>query len=226
MGAAMYGPTRCTCWEIVHDQPQQPLRPGLPRPPSPIRLCGDCAYRPHSPERSGEAGYAGDADFLDDLVEIGQPFYCHTGIRRVLVRRHPAGVEVPGHPGDYDPPIHDGVPYKADGSPADLCAGWVLRRAKVLAHLEPDQAAQEAVQSPEEPETRMSTALALRHTPMPVMAASSDPDMGPLVEFVCAVCVDWFWPCPTAWLADLPEVAPPRIGWDAEDGPYADEPPF
>lgn len=132
-GAAVYGPDRCTCWVPVYDLEQQPIQPGLPAPPVPLKMCGDCAYRPRSPERQGEAGYSGDEDFLEDLVETGRPFYCHAGVRRVVRLRHPAGVEIDGHPGAYEPPIHDSVPYKADGTPANLCAGWLLRRAKAAA---------------------------------------------------------------------------------------------
>ena len=68
---------------------------------------------------------------LDELVATGAPFFCHQGIRKPIAWRHPpSGTEIPGHPGGYDPPIRDGVPYKADGSPAFICAGWLLRRAK------------------------------------------------------------------------------------------------
>ncbi|MGI5223560.1 hypothetical protein [Actinoallomurus sp. CA-142502] len=130
MGAAVYGPDRCTCWEPVYDLDQQPLRPGLPLPPDPLAMCGDCAYRPKSPERQGEAGYAGDEDLLEDLVTSGTPFYCHAGVRRAVTLRHPAGVEIAAHPGAYDPPVLDSVPYKADGTPATLCGGWLLLRAK------------------------------------------------------------------------------------------------
>ena len=128
-GAAIYGPQRCTCWAPVHDLDQAPIQPGMPMPPVPVRMCRDCAYRPSSPERTGAAGYAGDSEFLDDLVATRTPFYCHQGIRRVVAHRHPAGVEVPGHAGEYDPPILAGVPYRADGTPALLCAGWLLRVA-------------------------------------------------------------------------------------------------
>lgn len=121
MGAAVYGPGRCTCWVPVYDLEQQEIVPGLPLPPIPVRMCGDCAYRPHSPERSGGEGYNGDAGTLDDLVRNREPFYCHQGIRKPVSHRHPAA---------YDPPIRDGVPYKADGTPANLCAGWLLRCAK------------------------------------------------------------------------------------------------
>lgn len=119
-----------TCWEEIYDLDQQPIRPGMPLPPVPVRMCGDCAYRPGSPERQGDDTYKGDQDLLDELVATGQSFYCHAGIRRVTAWRHPAGVEIPGHPGAYDPPIKDAVPYKADGTPANLCAGWLLRRVK------------------------------------------------------------------------------------------------
>ncbi|MEV5710105.1 hypothetical protein [Actinoallomurus sp. NPDC052274] len=130
LGAAVYGPDRCTCWTPVHDLDQQPVTPGPPAAPDPLRMCGMCAYRPHSPERRGEAGYAGDEELLEELVATGRPFYCHAGIRRVTRWEHPGGVEVPGHPGAYDPPIIDGVPYRADGTPANLCGGWLLLRAK------------------------------------------------------------------------------------------------
>lgn len=132
-GAAMFGPDRCTCWVPVYDLAQQPLQPlqaGQPVPPDPLKMCADCAYRPGSPERRGEDGYQGDADGLDDMVASGQPFACHQGIRRPVKWRHPSGAEVPGHPAGYAPPIRDGIPYKADGTPANLCAGWFLRRVK------------------------------------------------------------------------------------------------
>lgn len=126
-GAAEYGPNRCTCWTAVYDLDQLPIRPGLPLPRVPLRMCGDCAYRPHSPERRGDDTYAGDEDLLGQLAEEGTPFYCHEGLRIPVTWRHPSGAEVPGHPGGYDPPIQAGVPYKASGTPADLCTGWLLR---------------------------------------------------------------------------------------------------
>ena len=129
-GAAIYGPHRCTCWEPVYDLEQQPLKPGLPLPPIPVKLCGECAYRPGSPESRSEEGYAADADLLDELVATGAPFLCHVGIRLPLKWVHPSGAEIPGHPGGYDPPFLDGIPYKADGTPADVCAGWLWRRVR------------------------------------------------------------------------------------------------
>ena len=129
-GAAVYGKDRCTCWEPVYDLEQQPLAPG--EMGLRVRPCADCAYRKNSPERRGEDGYQGDAEFLDELVVTGEFFACHQGIRRPVAWRHPSGAEIPGHPAGYDPPLHDGKPYKADGTPADLCAGWAARRLKHL----------------------------------------------------------------------------------------------
>lgn len=44
--------------------------------------------------------------------------------------RHPAGMRIPADPGrdgDYQPPIVLGVPFRADGQPGLLCAGWAGR---------------------------------------------------------------------------------------------------
>jgi hypothetical protein len=128
IGWAVYGPHRCTCWEPVYDLEQQPLQPG--RMGLPSAMCADCAYRPGSPERRGEDGYNGSAEDLDDMVISGEPFACHQGIRKPVKWVHPSGAEVAGHPAGYDPPIVSGTPYKADGRPADLCAGWAARRLK------------------------------------------------------------------------------------------------
>lgn len=128
MNAIEGDPQGCVCWESVFDAEQQVPRPGPPMPRVPVRSCEDCAYLPHSPEREGEAGYSGDTEELDRLVATGTPFFCHQGIRRVVKLRHPSGAEVDEHPANYAPPIIGGVPYKADGSPADICSGWLLRR--------------------------------------------------------------------------------------------------
>lgn len=129
-GAAVFGPDRCTCWEPVYDIEQQPVQPGEMVPRS--QMCGDCAYKGGSPERRGEPGYDGDPESLDEMVRDGKPFACHQGLRKPVAYRHPSGTEVAGHPAAYDPPIRDGVAYKADGTPADLCGGWTLRRAAYL----------------------------------------------------------------------------------------------
>lgn len=128
MGAAVYGKDRCTCWEPVYDLEQQPLEPGGMGLRT--KMCADCAYRPNSPERTGTEGYNGDAEFLDGLILSGEFFACHQGVRRPVAWRHPSGVEIPGHPAGYAPPLLDGKPHKADGTPADLCAGWAARRLR------------------------------------------------------------------------------------------------
>ena len=128
MGAAVYGKDRCTCWEPIFDLEQQPLKPG--EMGLRTRSCSDCAYRKNSPERRGADGYQGDPESLDEMVMTGSMFACHQGIRRPVKWVHPSGAEIPGHPAGYAPPLHDGKPYKADGTPADLCAGWAARRLK------------------------------------------------------------------------------------------------
>lgn len=130
-GSAVYGAGGCTCWDPVHDVEQQPPRLDL-APADRSTMCGDCAFRPDSPERSGDARYqhSGEGD-LDDLVYSRDGFACHVGMRRVVALVHPSGarVEKGGH--DYDPPVVRGVAFKADGSPAERCAG--LRAARVRA---------------------------------------------------------------------------------------------
>lgn len=133
-GAAIYGPHRCTCWTPVYDLDQQPvdgqsvklLAAGV-EPVTRRLMCEDCAYRPGSPERSGDPSYVGDADRLEEIAAADR-FWCHQGIRKPVKWRHPSGVEIDAHPGAYRPPSHDGVPYRADGTPAELCAGWDARR--------------------------------------------------------------------------------------------------
>ena len=125
MEAVLDGPQACTCWKPVYRQEQEPAKAG----PSNVqpRPCADCAYRGDSPERNGDDSFSGDWGELEDLAISGRPFYCHAGMRRKERWEHPSGAVVEGHPGDYDPPVIDGVPRKADGSPADLCGGWHAR---------------------------------------------------------------------------------------------------
>jgi hypothetical protein len=134
-GSAMRGPEGCTCWEPVHDLEQAEPDPVVAgwlaagvQPVTRRRMCADCAYRPGSPERAGDPGVSGDAEQLQEPAETGDRFWCHQGIRRITAWRHPSGTEVPGSAAAYDPPIGAGVPWQADGSPAELCAGWAARR--------------------------------------------------------------------------------------------------
>lgn len=120
-GAPVYGPDRCTCWAAVYDLEQAAPVPAVQetRP----TMCDDCAYRPGSPERLG------DEDHLLGLPARGATFSCHDGMRSVVKWVHPSGAEVLGSPDAYEPPVVDAVPYRADGAPALLCAGWAARRA-------------------------------------------------------------------------------------------------
>lgn len=139
MGAAMRGPNSCTCWQPVYDLDQadpdpnavQLLAGGI-EPNTRTQMCVDCAYRPGSPEKSGDPTYQGDGDELERIAREDR-FWCHQGTRRPVRWVHPSGVEVPGHPGSYRPPIIGAVPYKADGSPSDLCAGWAARHRALTA---------------------------------------------------------------------------------------------
>jgi hypothetical protein len=118
---------RCSCWRPVYTAVQETPRAGavevMPR------ACGDCAYRPDSPERTGDPHAAGDARGLEELAASGQPFWCHDGMQTPLRWEHPFGAVAhkPGQEHDYDPPIVRGVPYRRDGRPAALCQGWAVR---------------------------------------------------------------------------------------------------
>jgi hypothetical protein len=128
-GAALEGPAGCACWEPVFVHRQAPAVP--PRSVGDLvvrrRRCGDCAYRRDSPERRAEFL----ADTLDAMPGLGQVFYCHDGIRRPWGWVHPDGRLVDGEPEDYQPLMRAGIPYRADGSPALICAGWAARAAAV-----------------------------------------------------------------------------------------------
>lgn len=114
------GPSACSCWEPVYDLPQSTPHTHV-EPETRRKACPDCAFRKGSPER--ERG-----DELEGLPN----FWCHQGIRRPVAWRHPDGRVRPVpdavNSPDYQPPLVDGVPYKADGRPADRCAGHAATR--------------------------------------------------------------------------------------------------
>jgi hypothetical protein len=135
-GAVARGPEHCTCWQPVYDAEQAPVvaQPVVVR----SERCVDCACRHESPERRADRGEDAPEmqtswDGVQRLVRDGQPFYCHQGMRRVVAEVHPDGRrrEVGAHA--YRPPIAHGKPRKADGTPADICAGWAALRAAHLA---------------------------------------------------------------------------------------------
>lgn len=131
MGSAAMGASKCTCWVPVYDTEQADPCQGPPAVRS--KMCGDCAFRDGSPERTGDERYANSEEGdIEDLVASGDPFYCHQGMRRVVRLVHPTGVTVEMMPGSYKPPKH----CKADGSPGDICAGWRAAREKFLREME------------------------------------------------------------------------------------------
>lgn len=118
----------CTCWEPTWNVEQAEPRPlasaaDLAAQP---RMCGDCAFRKGSPERATEY----EQETLLGLADRGVPFWCHDGMRRPLSWRHPHGITIEGDPADWQPPILSAVPYRADGSPGLLCAGWAARAVR------------------------------------------------------------------------------------------------
>jgi hypothetical protein len=127
LGSAMHGLRGCTCWTATYDTEQadpQPITgPGDLQPRD--RQCGDCAFRRDSPERAEPW----TAETLLALPGRGEPFWCHDGMRRPSVWRHPSGATVPGNPDDWQPARVGAVPYRADGRPALLCHGWAVRAA-------------------------------------------------------------------------------------------------
>ncbi len=136
--------TGCTCWVPLYDRRQIEPDPvtiaalalGEQQPEVRDRMCGDCAYRPGSPEKSGNPGFELTADQLEDLAARDHRFWCHDGLRQPTAWQHPAGLVIPAHPdrtGDYQPPTHLGIPYRVDGQPGLVCAGWNARRRALAA---------------------------------------------------------------------------------------------
>lgn len=123
MGVAVYGPERCTCWEDECDQEQAPVQQGPVMQRS--TMCTDCAFRKDSPERAGDERYQhAGVEGLADLLSDGGAFFCHQGMRKKLALVHPTGARVVITTDAYDPAQTSRHAFKADGRPADLCAGW------------------------------------------------------------------------------------------------------
>jgi hypothetical protein len=127
-GAAEDGPADCTCWEPEFDVDQAPIDPGLPVATR-SAMCSDCAYRPDSPESTADDRYA-----ERPTPGVGV-FWCHQGIRKPVRWRHPLGITVECTGDYYQPPqVRDPagniVTYRADGTPAEQCAGWAAALAR------------------------------------------------------------------------------------------------
>lgn len=124
MGAAARGPGFCTCWRPVYDREQAPPQEGPPRVRD--RMCRDCAFRKDSPERQGDKRYDNSGeDGIDDLVRGERSFVCHQGMRKKIALVHePTGARVDIEIDAYAPGGNERHTCKADGTPADICAGW------------------------------------------------------------------------------------------------------
>lgn len=122
------GPAKCLCWVPIFEVEQaEPVPPVCAEDVAAREsMCGDCAFRPGSPERSD----AWTAEALYEAAAAGTPFWCHQGMRRPARHEHPDGRTVEGSPDDWQPPIVAGIPYRADGRPGLLCAGWAAVAAR------------------------------------------------------------------------------------------------
>lgn len=110
----------CSCWVAEYDTEQAPPRTADPLEVRAGGRCGDCAYRRDSPENE----QPWTAEKLVDLAASGEPFWCHDGMRRPIRWRHPVRGVVEGSPDDWQPAMVARIPFRADGRPALLCAGW------------------------------------------------------------------------------------------------------
>jgi hypothetical protein len=131
-GVAVYGARRCTCWVEEYSVEQSPPQDG----PAAVRatMCDDCAFRCTSPERLGDERYehSEEGEALG-LAYQETPFVCHQGMRKLVRLRHPSGAVVEVGVDAYDPPTGPGVAWKADGTPADVCAGYAAARLRIAA---------------------------------------------------------------------------------------------
>lgn len=136
-GEVHRGLAGCTCWRPEYDTDQAPPQTELVTAEGlQVRAggrCGDCAYRPDSPENAEPW----TADQLVESARSGRPFWCHDGMRRPARWRHPErDVTVEGSTADWRPPVIGEVPFRADGRPGLLCAGWASegrRQARIAA---------------------------------------------------------------------------------------------
>lgn len=116
---AYRGPQYCTCWTLRIEVYEQGLPWSVDLPGKrALRCCGDCAYKPGSPEREEDVRLPTTED---------HPFYCHVGMPKAIGWEHPDGTFIPLEPeeGDAYMPVYVwGIPYTKNGMPAELCAGW------------------------------------------------------------------------------------------------------
>ena len=125
--ALLGGAPFCTCWEPEFDFEQTRPDPTI-EPKTRVKACDDCAFRAGSPEKTGDERYTHTG-----AVNRLPHFWCHQGMRKPVRWRHPAGLTVEADVDGYMPPkVHVGgiaVPFKADGTPGDRCAGHAAQVA-------------------------------------------------------------------------------------------------
>jgi hypothetical protein len=138
MGYALDGPEGCTCWEPVYTHAEQAVPRTDAETGTRTVACEDCAFRPDSPERGGDDRYRGSEAGALEAIAAASVFWCHIGLRRQTGWVHPNGAAFDVTTDHYVPPVLAGVPYKADGSPGDRCAGWHAR-ALVLGNPQADR---------------------------------------------------------------------------------------
>ena len=131
LGAAVYGPGRCTCWKPRYMPPEQHVPRRDVAVTTRAQMCSDCAFRGDSPEHMGDERFenSGEGD-LEALLDGSGVFFCHEGMRREVELVHVGGSRIDCGPGSYDPPIIEGVAFRADGRPAEICAGFARRKER------------------------------------------------------------------------------------------------
>ena len=139
--AASRGPGGCSCWIPEYStRRRKPLGGTVVERDKP---CADCAYSHGSAEQQS----AFDSENLSHIAASGDGvFFCHQGIAYVVRWRHPLGMVVEaeldaaGAVNTYEPRYATAalngnltsVPAKANGKPADICAGYAARRRLTL----------------------------------------------------------------------------------------------
>lgn len=131
-GSASNGPTHCECWVAEYSDDRQKPKGGDMQ--LRVTQCQDCAYRHDSAEWNDPVERAKlIAHALGDGV-----FSCHQGTPYVVRWRHPEGMvieaerDAAGNINTYEPLIIGSTPFKANGEPADLCAGYATRRLQYM----------------------------------------------------------------------------------------------
>lgn len=148
----------CAVWEAIYwpEPTKDPARLQAGPEPKMPTACGDCAYRPQSPERQDNGG---DLPVTFDPL---RPFHCHVGMPALVGWSHPGlgdvcllasslptmqdGFLIGSY--DYEPHHVGGRGFQADGRPLVVCAGWAAHAARVLAEPVPVSSYDEGPRTP------------------------------------------------------------------------------